>query len=693
MSDKCMKETRAVAATMQDVLKEADGPAREEKIRQLVDCMTIEEKIGQMAGNTKPHEMIRYNYKAFECGKNARLGIPPIMFTDGPRGVAINHSTCFPATVCRGASWDRGLEERIGNVMGIESRAQGADFSGAVCINVLRFPGWGRAQETYGEDPWHIGEMGVRLVRGLQNHVMACIKHYACNSIENTRFHVDVRVDERTLREIYLPHFKKCVDTGAAAVMSAYNRVNGEYCGHNSHLLRDILKDDWGFDGLVMSDFLWGVRSGRKGVSGGLDIEMPMRIHYGRRLARLVKNGEVPEEHIDDAVARIIRQKARFAGVGSPEGYTGEVIARPEHAQLALEAARKGAVLLKNHEDVLPLDRSKIERIAVIGRLADKANIGDMGSSRVRPPYCVTALEGIRNLAGDGIEVLYNPGRNLSAARKIAEKADAVIIVAGLTAKDEGEYLPLLMAAGDRPDLSLPASQARLVSGLAGVNDRTIVVLEGGSAITMSPWLEWVEAVLMAWYPGMEGGTAIAEILFGVVNPSGRLPVAFPRSEKQCVYFSTRDRSIDYGYLHGYRYMEKQKHKPLFHFGFGLSYTKFEYSNLKLSAEEVDAAGSLDVSVDVSNVGERAGDEVAQLYIAYEGSAVERPPRELKGFERISLEPGETKTVTMKIKPADLAYYNTGAGEWVTEKIGYIVYAGPSANPDDLELSAGFSVV
>ncbi len=692
--DKTVKGTTGVAVTtMKDVVEAPEGAEREGKIAELVGCMSLEEKVGQMSGNTRLYEMIRYNHKPFDAGENQRLSIPPIRFTDGPRGVALNHSTCFPATICRGASWDRSLEERIGDVMGIESRAQGANFSGAVCINVLRFPGWGRAQETYGEDPFHLGEMGVRLVRGLQNHVMACVKHFAANSIENTRFRVDVRIDERTLREVYLPHFKKCIDAGAAAVMSAYNRVNGHYCGHNRHLLRDILKEDWGFDGLVMSDFLWGVRDGEKGACGGLDIEMPCTFCYGKKLVGLVKNGDVPESDIDEATTRIIRQKARFAHVGRPDGYPEDAVARPEHVALALEAARKGIVLLKNCDDVLPLDRKKVETIAVIGRLADMCNLGDNGSSRVRPPECITPLEGIRRLAGDDVEVLYNPGRNISAARTIAGKADAVIIVAGLTARDEGEFISVLTGGGDRPNLALPPVQEHLISGVAGVNDNTIVVLEGGSAITMSPWLDWVEAVLTAWYPGMAGGTAIAEILFGDTNPSGRLPVAFPRSENQCVHFNNRVRHIDYSGLHGYRYMEKQKYEPLYHFGFGLSYTTFEYSSLVLSAERVPPGGTVTASVDVKNTGARAGDEVVQLYIGYEGSAFERPVRELKGFERISLEPGETKTVTFTVSPSALACYNVEDGAWVTEQITYNVFAGPSSNPGDLSLSATFIVV
>ena len=258
---------------------ESEGEERERRIAAMVAGMSLHDKVREMAGTTNLLKqavmLIRYNRFPFLAGGNRRLGIPPLRFTDGPRGVALGRSTCFPVSMARGATFDRDLEERIGEAMGIEARAQGSDFFGGVCVNLPRHPGWGRAQETFGEDPCLLGEMGASMVRGLQRHVMACVKHYACNSIEESRFFVDVRIDERTLREVYLPHFKRCVDEGAAGVMSAYNKVSGWYCAQNRHLLRDILKGDWGFAGLVISDFLWGTRSTEYADLGGLDIEMP----------------------------------------------------------------------------------------------------------------------------------------------------------------------------------------------------------------------------------------------------------------------------------------------------------------------------------------------------------------------------------------------------------------------------------
>ncbi len=348
--------------TFEDVARATEGEEREELIRELVGRMSLAEKLGQMSGDIGLAALavmaFRYGWTTYDSGRNDRLGIPALKFTDGPRGVTLGHSTCFPAAMARGAAWDPGLEERVGRAMGMEARSRGADFFGGICINLLRHPGWGRAQETYGEDPFHLGEMGTAALRGVQENVMGCVKHYACNSVERSRFFLDVRIEERTLREVYLPHFKRCVDAGAAAVMSAYNQVNGEYCGHNGHLLREILKEEWGFDGLVMSDWVWGVRDGAAGVRAGLDVEMPRRWRFGRPLRRAVKRGEVDEALIDEAVARVLRVKARFAPVVRPGGAAGSAVFR-EHTGLAREAARKGMVLLKNEGGALPLDSSR----------------------------------------------------------------------------------------------------------------------------------------------------------------------------------------------------------------------------------------------------------------------------------------------------------------------------------------------
>jgi len=671
-------------------LGQRDGASQdlEQRVRDIVSRMSLEEKVGEMSANTPllAHLVMipRYNKWPYRSGGNRRLGVPRLKFSDGPRGVVMGNSTCFPVSMARGATFDPELEERVGSVMGYEARAQGANFFGGVCINLLRHPGWGRAQETFGEDPHHLGVMGTAMIRGVQKHMMACAKHYAMNSIEQSRFFVDVRADERTLREVYLPHFKKCVDEGVASIMSAYNRVNGEWCGHNGPLLRGILKGEWGFEGFVISDFFWGVRDTVAAAKGGLDIEMPIARFYGKKLIKAVHEARAPARWIEEAVTRIVRQKLRFEKAGEPGGYDRNRIACQDHAQLALEAARKSIVLLKNDGPLLPLDLSGLKSIAVIGRLADKVNLGDMGSSRVRPPYAVTPLAGIKRAAGDGVEVVYQSGKNLGAAKRAAARADAVVMVAGLTSKQEGEYLPVIEMGGDRTDLRLPGGQEELIKEIAGENKNCIVVLEGGSAIIMEAWKGKVPAIMMIWYPGMEGGTALADVIFGKVNPSGKLPVTFPASTDQLPPFDTKAKKVEYGYFHGYRLMDKQGCESAFPFGFGLCYTGYEYSNLRVESNEVAKDGSIEVSVDVTNTGEMAGEEVAQLYVGCKGSAVERAVKELKGFRRVLLQPGETKTVTFTLPVSELAYYSLEKKSWVVEPIEYQVRAGSSSADKDL---------
>lgn len=674
-------------------------PEQEKRIQEIISKMTLSEKIREMSPSTRITRqgvmLFRYNYWTWDAGGNKRLGIPKLRFTDGPRGVSLGNSTCFPVSMARGASFDPELEERIGSAMGYEARAQGANFYGGVCINLLRHPGWGRAQETFGEDPYHLGIIGSAMVRGLQKHLIACIKHYACNSIENSRFYVNVKIDERTLREIYLPHFKRCIDEAqAGAVMSAYNKVNGEFCGHNYHLLTEILKKEWGFEGLVMSDFLWGLKDGKAGANAGLDIEMPRTRFYGRNLKKLVLAGEVPEEKIDDAARRILRQKLRFAKVGEPV-YEKNKVAGEQHRKLALESAQKSIVLLKNHQNTLPLNRESLKTIAVFGKLGNRANLGDVGSSRVRPPYAITPLQGIKNQAGDAINVLYSDGAKLETAKKLARSAEAVIIIAGLTAKQEGEYIPFPIVnkyGGDRTELGLSQRQENLIKELAKENPKTIVVLEAGSAIIMEGWKDKAPAILFAWYPGMEGGNAIAEIIFGEVNPSGKLPIVFPKSTDQLPYFDPKIKEIEYGYYHGYRWFDKKNLEPAFAFGFGLSYTSYKYSNLRLDKKEIKKSEKIRIQADITNLGERAGEEIVQLYVGFENSKIDRPIKELKGFARIFVLPKETKTVSFELKPEELAYYNPNSKSWEIEEMEYNVYVASSSRKEDLKLKGGFKI-
>jgi beta-glucosidase len=671
----------------------------EEKAKHLLAQMSLEEKIHQMSGDTPLFRglielLLAYNKRPLPAGENSRLSIPGIRFSDGPRGVVMGHSTCFPVSMARGASWDTDLEERVGDAIGIEARSQGANFFGGVCINVLRHPAWGRAQETYGEDQYHLGEMGAALVRGVQRHIMACIKHFAANSIENSRLRVDVRMSERTLREIFLPHFKRCIDEGAASVMTAYNMVNGYHCGHNTHLLRDILKKDWGFEGFVISDFVFGIRNG-KAANAGVDVEMPVTIHFGKRLMKLVRKGEVSESVIDEAVLRILRQKIRFAQVGEPIRYATSAVPTPEHKALAREAAQKSMVLLKNERvadsphPILPVNIAHVKSIAVIGKLANARNIGDRGSSMVRPPYVVTMLEGIRTAVPPDCEIIYSNGKDIAKAVNIARKADTAIIITGYTHKDEGEYM--FVKGGDRDTLTIKPHDEELILRVAAEIPRTIVVLICGSAIITEVWREKVPAILVAWYPGMEGGNALADVLLGKVCPCAKLPCVFPKSESQLPFFDKRARSIEYGYFHGYRLMDREGYEPAFPFGFGLSYTKYVYENIQLDQEEIGTDGTLSVRLQITNSGDVTGEEVAQLYIGYRDSQVERPLKELKGFSKVHLAPGETKRVEFALAARDLAYYDEQHSIWIVEPITYTVYLGPSSRNEDL-LSAKFHI-
>jgi len=674
----------------------------EEKARHYLAQMTLDEKIHQMSGDKSLlmggiQQYLAYNASPIHAGENTRLGIPGVRFSDGPRGVVMYHSTCFPVSMGRGASWDPELEERVGDAIGVEVRTQGANLFAGVCINLLRHPAWGRAQETYGEDPFHLGEMGAALVRGVQRHVMACVKHYALNSLENMRHKVDVQVDERTLHEIYLPHFKRCIEEGAAAVMSAYNKVNGVYCGHNPHLLRDILKGEWGFQGFVMSDFLWGIYDAAAAIEGGLDMEMPFSLHYRAHLKKLVKKGAVPESWIDDAVLRILRQKLRFAGVGEPGRYTKEAVCSPEHIALARQAAVRCMVLLKNDRlpgagaPLLPLNPAQVRKLAVIGALANQPNIGDHGSSRVRPPHVVTPLEGIFDAVEPETEILYNNGKDPLSAAAAARGANAVVVVVGFTSRDEGEFESLKREGGDRRSLTLHPADETLILTVTEANPRTVVVLMGGSAVVTDNWRQQVPSILMAWYPGMEGGHALADILFGRENPSAKLPCAFPRADTQLPTFSPEATNICYDLLHGYRLMDRNGEEAAFPFGFGLSYTSFTLSNLQLEKDRLGPEDVLRASLDVTNTGDRPGSEVIQLYFGYAQSKIERSPKELKGFQRIHLLPGETKRVEIAVPVEHLSYYNAERHAWTVEAGTCRVYMGNSSAWKDL-LSAEFTI-
>ena len=661
----------------------------EEFVTWCLDELSLTEKIYMMSGHGFIEQYLadegQYNISPYQTGGgNDRLGLPKLMFTDGPRGVALGNSTCFPVAMARGASWDVELEQRIGHAIGRETRAQGSNFFGGVCINLLRHPAWGRAQETYGEDPHHLGMMGSALVRGVQHHnVVATIKHLACNSIENARFKVDVRVDERTLREVYLPHFKRCIDDGAASVMSAYNKVNGAYCGHNRDLLRRILKDEWGFTGFVHSDFVKGVY-GPDAAAAGLDVENPETTFFGDQLASAVEKGDVPAADIDDAARRILTTLLRFETRADPEVYDMSVVASTEHRALAREAAEKSAVLLHNENDLLPLSREELSRLAVIGPLADIASLGDRGSSFVRPPSTVSVLEGLRAYLGEDVTIAHDDGRGASAAAA-AQASDAAIVVVGYTYEDEGEFIPGDMTlegegngvalGGDRTNLALSDADEALILSVAAANARTVVLVIGGSAIMMNRWREKVGAIVMLWYPGMEGGHAAARLLFGDVNPSGKLPFTVPDDPADLPFFDREADSIEYGRYHGYTLFDRNACEVAFPFGFGLSYSRYAYGPVS-GARDGDHAHA---SCTVTNTGASRGEEVVQCYLGVVSSALDRPAKLLRGFIKIALDPGQSREVTFELTRDDFAHFDDADGAWRVEPAVYTVWIAPNS--------------
>jgi beta-glucosidase len=659
----------------------------EERVDALLSQMTVEEKVAQMAGESLIP--VSDGVSLWSAPGVERLAVPPFRMSDGPRGVtSVEGATTFPVGVARGATWRPEIEQRVGAAIGRELRAIGGNVLLAPTINNLRHPSWGRSQETYGEDVQHLSRMAVAFVRGVQEYVLANPKHYAANSIEDTRFDVDVTVDERTLREIYLPHFRAAVLEGnAASVMSAYNSVNGQFCGENEHLLKQILKTDWGFDGFVLSDWIFGTHSTLGSALNGLDLEMPIPQVYGEALLAAVHDGDVPESVIDDAVRRMLRKKLQH-GLDQPSNLDESVLANDEHLALAREAAVEGSVLLKNEASALPLDMSALEHIAVVGLLADTPNTGDNGSSNTKPAFVVTPLQGIQDAVGDEVAVEHI-GKDVLGAEDLAliAAADAVIVVTGLTAEDEGESL---IGAGDRLDLGLSAERVKLIQDAAAANDRAIVVLEGGGAITMGEWLTDIEALLMAWYPGQMGGHAVADLLFGNANPSGKLPITFPTGLDQLPPFDNESLEVTYDYFHGYRYVDRNGSTPEFPFGFGLSYTTFTVDNLQASQTEANAGDVVRFRVDVTNTGSVAGAEVVQLYVSYPDSAVMRSERELKGFAKVALGPNETQTVEIAMPVNDLAYYDVSGGVWTLEGLEHEIHAGTSSR--DLPLSTTLSV-
>jgi beta-glucosidase len=707
----------------------ADAPYKnaatpvEQRVTDLLGRMTTEEKAAMLAGSGW-----------MESEPIPRLGIPAIKMADGPLGVrswagssAVTNAakgkteviaTSFPSGIAMAATWDTELVQKEGQAIGQEVKALGRDMILGPTVNINRVPLWGRNFESYGEDPYLSGRLAVAYIKGVQGEgVIPSVKHFAANNEEFERHRVDVNVADRTLHEIYLPAFKAAVEDGNVwTVMSAYNKVNGVHCAESNMLLTDILKKEFGFKGFVISD--WGsTYSTAPTVNAGMDLEMPGGPPMDAWLATgqpaaagnsggwltadkvvdEVKAGHITQATLDDNVSRILRVIFESGLFDHPHPGNGDLDTAAQKA-VALQGATEGIVLLKNDGALLPVDREKVHSIAVIGPNAAIARTGGGGSSLVRPDYAIAPLLGIQEQGGDAIKVTYSLGvgmmgedadqdtpearqKAIREATDAAAHADLAVIVVGRYSKLESEGF-------DVKTMDLPAGQDDLIAAVENVNPRTVVVINTGDPVTMVKWLDKTPAVLDMWYGGQEGGHALASVLFGEANPSGKLPVSFPRRFEDSPEYghdSGANLRVNYeeGIYLGYRYFDTKKVAPAFPFGFGMSYTTFDYSGLKISPPAINLAKAksdgVQVSVDVHNTGRRPGAEVVELYIHDGHSKIDRPIHELKGFQRVELNPGETKTVNFKLDRAALSYWSPDTNGWVAEPGKFEIQVGSSS--------------
>lgn len=698
----------------------------EQRVQDLLRRMTLEEKAGLLSGA---------NW--MESVAVPRLGIPSIKMADGPMGIRSwagpskitketpFNSTAFPAGIAVAATWDPAVAQSVGQAIGQEVRAIGRDMILGPTVNIQRVPLWGRNFEGYGEDPYLTAQMGVAYIKGVQGEgVIATVKHFDANNQEFERHRVDEAIDERTLQEIYFPAFKAAVqEAGVWSVMSAYQKVNGIYCSENPFLLKDILRREWGFKGFVVSD--WGSTYSTIGpINAGMDLEMPggeparswlvtegpMKVGNGgdwlspEKVLPEVAAGKITVATLDENVGSILRTTFVSGVFDRGRSAPGE-IDTPAQRAVARHGAAESIVLLKNDGNLLPLDPSKIKSLAVIGPSAAVARTGGGGSSLVHPNYAIAPLDGIKERAGSSIQVSYalgtsmpgeNPAKDTPEVRDqlrneavaIAAKADAAIVLVGNSATVESEDF-------DRTTLDLPAGQDELIQAIAKANRNTVVVFNAGAPVNISRWVGQVPSVLDAWFGGQEIGHAMADVLFGDVNPSGKLPFSFINEFKESPAYGNypgEDLHVKYaeGIYVGYRYFDKHGIAPQFPFGYGLSYTTFGYSDLKIKPGRAASGQTFEVSLKVRNQGKRAGAEVVELYVHDGHSSVDRPVKELKGFRRVELAAGKSASVRFTLDKSSMAYYSTQKKDWVAEAGTFDVLVGASSA--DIRLKGSFEL-
>lgn len=693
------------------------GSSFDAEIDKLVAQMTLEEKIGMLHGNSM-----------FSTGGVKRLGIPELKMADGPLGVReeINRdnwgaagwtndfATYYPASGALAATWNTKMAYTFGNSVGQEMRARDKDMLLSPAINIVRTPLGGRTYEYSTEDPFLNKKMAVPLIVGLQdNDIMACVKHFAANNQETNRDFVDVQIDERTLREIYLPAFEAAVkEANAYSIMGAYNKFRGDYLCENDYVLNTILRDEWGFKGVVVSDWA-AVHSTVKTLKNGLDIEMGTPKPFNEffladKLIAAAKAGEISEAEIDKHVKRILNVLFQVKAMGTEQkNRVKGSIATEAHYQDAYKIASEAIVLLKNDKNVLPLKLNGIKSIAVIGNNATKKNaLGGFGAG-VKTKREITPLEGLQNRLPASIKINYAEGylerydkRNagnlgnitangpvtidqldpakLQEAIEAAKNSDMAIVFAGSNRDYETE-------ASDRRNLNLPFAQEELIDKVRAVNPNTIVVIIAGAPFDIVDLSQKSPTLVWSWFNGSEGGNALADILLGKINPSGKLPWTMPKKIEDSPAHATNsfpgDKTVNYaeGILVGYRWFDTKKIEPLYPFGFGLSYTSFAFDNAKTDKKAYTEKETISVSITVKNTGKMDGQEVVQLYSSKSDSKIERAAQELKGFQKVLVTAGKSEIVTLQVPVKELAYYNVETKKWTVESGNYTLKLGNSS--------------
>lgn len=706
------------AAAASSQVTDKEKVQMEKRIEKLIKKMTLEEKVGLLHGNSK-----------FYVAGVERLGIPEWSLSDGPHGVRaeINRhdwayagwtndsASYFPTGTAFAAAWNPELAYRRGEVLGEEARWRKKDVLLGPGVNIIRSPLCGRNFEYMSEDPYMNSVLSVAYIKGLQSRDVACsVKHFAVNNQETNRTTVDVECSERALREIYLPAFKAAVQEGGAlTVMAAYNKFRGEFCAENNYLVRKILRNEWGFDGVYVTD--WGAaHSTVPSMEAGLDLEMGTLIdkyedwYYANPLIEAVKSGKIPMSLVDEKVGDVLRVMIKTNVLDPKKRFGPGSMNTKEHQQATYDAAAEAIVLLKNQNNLLPLDFSSIKSLAVIGDNATRKHSNGGLSSEIKAVYEVTPLEALRAKWGDKVDIRFaqgyeklstfvegsNNGQSsgtfssktqesdalLKEAVEVARTSDVALLVCGLNHDYDTESF-------DRLNMDIPYGQVELIQEVVKANPRTIVVMIAGSPLNMAAVDICSPAIVWAWFNGMEGGNALVDVLSGKVNPSGKMPFTTPVSLDQSPAhalgnFPGRDLKVNYeeDILVGYRWFDTKGLPVVYPFGYGLSYTTFDYSNLNTDKETYDQADTIQATFTLTNTGDREGAEVAQLYVSDPVCSVMRPVKELKGFKKVFLKPGESRRITLDIPVSSLAFYSEAQSQFVVEPGEFILQLGASAS-------------